>query len=343
MVTIKDVAKKSRTSIRTVSLILNNKHRENRISEDTVERVLRIARKLNYRPSASAISMRTGCFNTVSMILGATDDPGYSWYPVELLNSISDHLGKHRMNMLLARIADYQLTSEEYLPEVLREQHSDGFLVNYIVSMPREFFELVHRCRIPAVWLNTKLENDCVYSNDIDAGYRAADCLLAKGYRDIGYIGWKIDRVTPHYSMDERKCGYMSRMEKENLEPRVYLIEDPDFTLPTTPPLTWLKALGFPSAVIVYKEMDAIRLQCAAAEQGLKVPGDLAIFTFVNSLQSPHIRFPSIEIPFAEIGRIAVETLLEKIKNPGKLFPPAAVKGRTVSLDLLIPSNPRSR
>ena len=57
-VRIKDVALAADVSTSTVSLVLNNKHKERQISDKVVQRVLLKARELGYIPNAAARQMR---------------------------------------------------------------------------------------------------------------------------------------------------------------------------------------------------------------------------------------------------------------------------------------------
>ena len=54
MATIKDIAEKANVSLSTVSLIINGKAGERKISRETEERVLKIMREMNYIPNISA-------------------------------------------------------------------------------------------------------------------------------------------------------------------------------------------------------------------------------------------------------------------------------------------------
>ena len=54
MATIYDIANLCRTSIATVSYVLNGRGDEHRISKATQEKVLSVAESLNYRPNTSA-------------------------------------------------------------------------------------------------------------------------------------------------------------------------------------------------------------------------------------------------------------------------------------------------
>ncbi len=60
MVTIKEIAREAKVSPTTVSLILNNKSKERKISALTEQRVLQIAQRLGYLPNLQAISLKKG-------------------------------------------------------------------------------------------------------------------------------------------------------------------------------------------------------------------------------------------------------------------------------------------
>jgi len=66
-VTIMDVAREARVSVATVSYVLNKDPRQT-IAEETQTRVREAARKLGYRPSALARSLRTGKSNIVLVV-----------------------------------------------------------------------------------------------------------------------------------------------------------------------------------------------------------------------------------------------------------------------------------
>ena len=54
MASIKDVAAKAQVSISTVSIIINGKSKERKISKETQEKVLNAMKELNYQPNLSA-------------------------------------------------------------------------------------------------------------------------------------------------------------------------------------------------------------------------------------------------------------------------------------------------
>ena len=60
MVTIKEIAREANVSPTTVSLILNNKSKERKISALTEQRVLQIAERMGYLPNLQAVSLKKG-------------------------------------------------------------------------------------------------------------------------------------------------------------------------------------------------------------------------------------------------------------------------------------------
>ena len=59
MTTIKDIAELANVSATTVSLILNGKAKERRITEATIKRVTDAMKELDYKPNLSARRLRT--------------------------------------------------------------------------------------------------------------------------------------------------------------------------------------------------------------------------------------------------------------------------------------------
>ncbi|WP_303032769.1 LacI family DNA-binding transcriptional regulator, partial [Dubosiella newyorkensis] len=59
MATIKDVAKKAGVSISTVSIVINGKDKERKISQKTVQNVWNAIEELHYKPNKNALRLRS--------------------------------------------------------------------------------------------------------------------------------------------------------------------------------------------------------------------------------------------------------------------------------------------
>jgi DNA-binding LacI/PurR family transcriptional regulator len=81
--TIKDIARKAGVSHTTVSRALHNSQL---ISEQTTQRVQKIASDMNYHPSFAARSLKTNRSQALGVIVSQIDDPFFS----EILQGIDD-------------------------------------------------------------------------------------------------------------------------------------------------------------------------------------------------------------------------------------------------------------
>jgi len=73
-VTIKDIAREAGVSIALVSFVMNNRvqadgKQKYRVSEATKERILEVARRMNYKPSSAARMLRQGRTHVIGVIL----------------------------------------------------------------------------------------------------------------------------------------------------------------------------------------------------------------------------------------------------------------------------------
>jgi LacI family transcriptional regulator len=211
------------------------------------------------------------------------------------------------------------------VPRILREWSVDGLLINYIAGIPDKMIELIGRYQIPSVWLNAKLESDCVYPDDFEAAVRACKYLQKLGHRRIAYVDyWNAD----HYSVADRRNGYLRAMRSARLQPQLLRNER---EVPESEWLDlsceWLRLPDRPTAVIAYEADRALPVFCAALKLGLNVPGDLSILSFhdrgVGVVGMP---LTTMEIPMVQTGAAAVEMVNEKIRNPGLSLPARAIK-----------------
>ena len=74
-VSLSDIAGQLGVSKTLVSLVLNGKGREHRISEELCKKVEDLAKELNYQPNQIAKGLRTGKTNTIGLIIADIANP----------------------------------------------------------------------------------------------------------------------------------------------------------------------------------------------------------------------------------------------------------------------------
>jgi LacI family transcriptional regulator len=337
-VTIKEIAKKTGLSIPTVGNVLGRS--ASRYSEATRIKVREAAKQMGYRPNSSARAMRQGKIGCAALVLSRTKQQTHSHIPFGLLDGIDDELNLHDMHLTVTRLTDEELSQHDFVPKVLREYMADGMIVNYTHGIPPQMLDLIHAHHTPAVWLNAKLREDCVYPDDLRASMSATQRLIEIGHRRIAFVhlippsffSGTFAESWPgmHYSAHDRDAGYCEALRNDGLAPRH--VGHERFIDEGREQTEALRALlsgpDRPTAVLVYSDHDVSLLMCIAAELGLSVPKDLSVLTFFPVepwIGGKHVS--SVRVPTAEMGRRAVRMLLKKITSPEE---PCGLNCRTV-------------
>ena len=289
-----------------------------------------------YRPSASARAMRSGRFGNAALI--SSTGPFLSYTPPELLDGLHDELANRDMQLILSRLSDEKLTDESFVPKILREWSVDGILIDYIQHIPARLLDLIERHRIPAIWINSKQEHDCVRPDDRRAGQEATEFLIERGHREIAFVDYSHSRFfeREHYSAGDRFAGYKAAMEAASLAPRVIGLGEKFVESSQWLPFTqeWLGRPDRPSAALCYG-FEFTPILASALALGVRVPDELEIVTF-GSQRAEFARLPvtTFVIPEFQIGQAAITMLLQKLDAPNEkldaqTFPFAPVLGAT--------------
>jgi LacI family transcriptional regulator len=325
--TLKQVAEHTQLSIPTVSEILNNK--SNRLyRSETRTRVFAMARQLGYRPNGYARSMRSGRFGAIALLQSSLERR--SFLPNSLLDSIGRELDEKDLRLTLASVSDEQLADQTFIPHILRTLSVDGLLINYNTGFPERLIDLVRRYRVPSIWINAKPGADCIYPDDVNAARQATQYLLELGHRDIAFVNYNYGHhndIPVHYSDYDRVFGYAQAIQGAGLAP--WEIRGENFLEPHERfafSLQWLTLPKRPSAVITYTWENALPVVLAARSIGLRVPEDLSVVTFNDHITDElGMRIDTMVLPEAQMGRRAVDWLLEKIEDPSRIFPAEAI------------------
>lgn len=319
--TIEDIASRLGVSKMTVSRALRG---VGGLREGTRQRVLEAAKEMGYRPNSSAKAVRNGRFGSIALLASSVQHRGNVLSGA--VEAIQDVLAELDYRLTLARLPDEKLTSEEYVPQILRELSADGILISYIQHIPDRLVQLVRDYRVPAVWMNTKWETDCVHPDDREAAQRATQYLLRLGHRKIAYLDFSHDRNpdNDHYSAFDRFEGYAAAMTQvglaaQQLGPVAEIPPGQRFEAARQA----LSQPDRPTAIITYSQAHANFVAMAALEQGLRIPQELSIMSFcdVRSISMMGRPMTAMVLPEPEIGKCAVEMLLKRIERPDRALP----------------------
>ncbi|RMD76242.1 MAG: LacI family transcriptional regulator [Lentisphaerae bacterium] len=166
------------------------------------------------------------------------------------------------------------------------------------------------------MWINIRRDHDTVNLNDFQAGYDLTKTLIKRGHEHITYV-CRGHEVTPrHYSKEERFAGYAKAMEEARLEVST-LFRIPDLEAYED----YVRKHRHVSAYVCYgREYQSLGYYLM--RNGMKIPDEVEFGIFAENNYSVYPGCVALaQLPFEEVGKTAVEILLQKIEHPERRFP----------------------
>lgn len=307
MATIKDVAREAGVATSTASYALNGVPK---VSEETRQKVLRAAKKLNYVPNVSARSLKLQRTETIGVFLNDFSGPLYS----ELLRGINKVAAMEGYDLIASSIYGKR---EGTVLKFLEEKRVDGAIL-LCASVSDEIIKKAASDDFPIVVLDRELKHDNIYSvilNNEGGMYSAIEHLIKLGHEDIAYITGPKDS----YDANKRFLGYRRALADHGYTVRRELIVDGNFE--ESSGYQGMKLLLASNididAVAAANDEMAIGAIRAVKESGLEIPRDISIVGF-DDIQLAEYITPSLTTvnhPKYEWGEIAAKVLLNAING----------------------------
>lgn len=326
--TIATIAAHLGVSRATVTHVLNGKAVEMRIRPETQRRVLEVAQELGYRANTSARAIRAGRFGNIALVQSLLGQ----YLPNELLHGLTQAIADKDLHLVLTQVPDAVIEEETYLPHTMRDLSVDGVLINRHVGPTLPYLERIRRLRVPAAFLNVKQEFDCVYPDDRAGGRMAAEFLLRLGHERIAYVDTE-EPENKHHSKQDRRSGYEQAMMSAGKSPRLYLLPrkwqvagKPSTDQRVEAARRLLAREDRPTAVIAYELAEAMAVVRAAYLLRLRIPEDLSLIQFHHWVDDRFfVPIHTVSNAMEQVGRNAVDMLLEKIERPDIPLPARVV------------------
>jgi len=314
-VTIKDVAQAAGVSVTTVSNALNN--RTEAMTQETLLRIQKAIRTLNYRPSSVARSLVTNRTATIGLIIGEIETPLF----LQALNII-EPLARDNYNLLVCNA--HKLEDEQQAVNLLLEKQIDGliFLSNSLY-LDDDYLLKLPLSAPPIVMINrTTIHEgfDHIHWDNTAGVIDAIDYLVKIGHQYIALLRGPTSRR----SSEERFNGYKQGLEKHNLEYCEDYVGLGDYE---APPATWeaatkklLTLTPRPTAILASNDIVAAVVIRTIQQVGLRIPEDITVIGNDNQPLCIYLNptLTTIKLPVIEAGQLAIEILLNRIANPVK-------------------------
>jgi LacI family fructose operon transcriptional repressor len=306
MARIKDVAAESGVSTATVSRVLSDKPH---VSADLRARVMAAVEKLGYRPNLIARSLRSQQSNIIGLIVSDVRNP----YFTDVSRAVEDSAYEQGYSVFLCNTDENPEKEMTYLRE-MRDKNVAGVIFSPTRQTADNFVSL--DVDLPIVMIDRTVragDVDSVVIGNEDAAYRLTQHLIENGYRKIAGVFGQASTTGI-----ERQAGFTRALRESGLEPAQVIYTAPKTEVGHEAVRKLLQNGSQPDAIFTSNSLLAAGALQAIREAGLSIPHDVALVGFDDTTWATLVS-PSITViaqPTDEIGRMAVELLLQRLENP---------------------------
>jgi DNA-binding LacI/PurR family transcriptional regulator len=310
--TIRDVARHSGLSVATVSRVLNDMPI---VSAEKRDRVMRAVDELGFRRSATARSLSLGRSQTIGVVAPFFTTPSV----VERVRGISERLAERGYDLMLFDVETPGQRTDA-LRDFAQRDRVDGLVV---ISLPLADDEVdaLERDDLPVVLVDIGHPGlPHVVIDDVHGGELAAEHLLEKGHRRIGFIGDLPTNPFGFTSSERRREGFRRALRVAGIEPADELERRGVHGRERARALArdLLGSDDPPTAIFAACDVQAFGALEAADALGLRVPDDVAVIGFDDIETAATVGLTTVRQPLRESGARGAELLLMAIEGGGQ-------------------------
>ena len=305
LINLKKLAEQLNLSVSTVSKAFRNSYD---ISPKTRDRVLALAKELNYQPNPYASGLRTQKSKTIAVILPEIANNFFT----QVINGIEEVAQAKEYHVLI------YLTHEDHEKEVAFIQHLqsgrvDGVLIS-VSDGTKENSHLDHLQKkgIPIVFFDRVDENIVatkVITDNAESSYKATKQLIEKGCKNIALLFFARNLSIGN----QRREGYLKAMRDHKLP--IQEIRCGNNKQDYEVILKVLKKRNRPDGIFSAFEKLAMLAYEACNHLKISIPKDIRIISFSN-METAGLLNPSLSTitqPAFEIGKEAATILFNAL------------------------------
>jgi DNA-binding LacI/PurR family transcriptional regulator len=315
-ITSTDVAKEAGVSRATVSYILNNTPGV-RISDDTKEKVMEVARRLGYHLDFNARALKTN--RSMSIAVVSRRDVTETRF-TKVLGGIKEVLSKEKYSILICSDENDENGYPEYY-SLYHGKKIDGIIfISYQEQLEDDraakLSEIMLKEGIPCVFADYHLDNpmlNCIDINYFHGAYMTTKYLIEKGYKSIAFLLPDTNTVQERH----RLAGVKKAIEEtKDTELLIYNAgrssEENDKSI-----MEALKEKDKYSALIAAWGRVGAKILYYTNKMDISVPEEIAVIALASEEASEYT-YPKLslcELPLYEMGVRSAQSLLENISN----------------------------
>ena len=319
MITIKDIAKRARVGVSTVSRVFNE-HPD--VSSEMRQKVLKIAKQLNYRPNSRARQLVKSKTDTICFIMSNREviNPFHS----HILVGVEQYARRLSHDVIFMRF-DYPRevpTSELILPRVIWERGTVDGVILAGTNYPN-FVRAIKNLDMPFVLFGSNLigrmsfeDINTVWFDHEGGTKKSSEYLIALGHQQIWFAA---DLSLPWY----RRCyqGYLKAMNEHELKPQRLEVQGGgtpfEYGVDCAHEISKLGEQV--SAVVAGDDEIALGVLSGLNRLGIQVPEQISLVGFdelEEMIKYLHPPLTTVSVPKEEVGQEMARVLFERLANP---------------------------
>ncbi len=304
--TMDDVARVAGVSRALVSLVMRE---ASNVSDRRRQAVLEAAAELGYRPNILARNLASRRTMTLGVMINDLHNPFFA----EAVDGIQARADEAGYQLLLATERTGRSGQTDAIETFLRFR-VDGLILTGPRLPTPEIRAAADTCPIVLLGRTLRIpEVDTVNTDERIGARLAVRHLFDLGHREIAHIDGGRGAGGP-----PRRAGYERAMRELGLDDAIRIVEG-NFTEEggVRGADQLLTGGTAPTAIFAANDLTAVGALDRAEDLGLDVPGDLSIMGYDNTAMAAmhHMSLTTIDQPREEMGRIAVDLLLERLDD----------------------------
>ncbi|NLF79398.1 MAG: LacI family transcriptional regulator [Chloroflexi bacterium] len=310
---LETIAERAGVSTATVSRALNDRAG---VNPETRERILLIAREMEYMPNAAAKGLATLRTYTLGLILfeRPPQEPITSFPDETILGA--DQEARARGYHIITTFVTSELMQDAFRVPLISENRTDG-LILVGPALKASFVIQMCRSHLPVVLVDNLLnetKSDAIVCDNVSGCYDVTHHLIAAhGLRNLAFLSGPAE----WFSSRERRQGYEKAIAEIKQAPRVIYMKDTTMQFGYGAMRQALEHYPDLEGVVAVNDATAIGAIRACKDAGLSVPGDMAVVGFDNvawaSLNEPSLT--TVRISWRESGIQAARRLIDRIER----------------------------
>ena len=312
-VSLKVIAEEVGVTTATVSLVLNGKNKNGRVSEEMSKRIIDKAAELNYIPNSLAKGLKMGHSKSIGLIVADISNMFFGTLALHIQN----YAESEGYTVVIGNTSE-KLEKMEKMITFLNSRQVDGLIIT-----PAEggeiLIESILERKIPVVLVDRgfpDLDVPSVLINNYEICYRATKQLIEQGYKNPAFITY----MQNQFHTNERKRGFIEAMKEtghsiSDLIKEVsyqHLEEDMDGVVSQLlQPEKRVDAIFFATNTISMAGVKSL------LKREVHIQKDIQVMCFdeTDAINLFPFRVPFIKQPIEEMAKSALELLIGQIEK----------------------------